>query len=112
TLSSLFRLINGLGMTPLVETHSADELDRALDLGADLVGVNARDLSTFELDQDLFGRLADMIPSGVIRVAESAVKSPADVAHYRRAGADVVLVGEALVTGADPAETLREFLAV
>ncbi|MCA0217765.1 MAG: indole-3-glycerol phosphate synthase TrpC [Actinobacteria bacterium] len=112
TLSSLFRLINGLGMTPLVETHSADELDRALDLGADLVGVNARDLSTFELDQDLFGRLADMIPSGVIRVAESAVKSPADVAHYRRAGADVVLVGEALVTGSDPAETLREFLAV
>ena len=112
TLSSLFRLFNGLGMTPLVETHSADELDRALDLGADLVGVNARDLSTFELDQDLFGRLADMIPSGVIRVAESAVKSPADVAHYRRAGADVVLVGEALVTGDDPAETLREFLAV
>ena len=112
TLASLFRLINGLGMTPLVETHSADELDRALDLGADLVGVNARDLSTFELDQDLFGRLADMIPSGVIRVAESAVKSPADVAHYRRAGADVVLVGEALVTGDDPAETLREFLAV
>ena len=112
TLSSLFRLINGLGMTPLVETHSADELDRALDLGADLVGVNARDLSTFELDQDLFGRLADMIPSGVIRVAESAVKSPADVAHYRRAGADVVLVGEALVTGDDPAETLREFLDV
>ena len=53
-----------------------------------------------------------MIPSGVIRVAESAVKSPADVAHYRRAGADVVLVGEALVTGDDPAETLREFLAV
>ena len=112
TLSSLFRLINGLGMTPLVETHSAEELDRALDLGADVVGVNARDLSTFELDQDLFGRLADMIPSGVIRVAESAVKSPADVAHYRRAGADVVLVGEALVTGDDPAETLREFLAV
>ena len=112
TLSSLFRLINGLGMTPLVETHSAEELDRALDLGADVVGVNARDLSTFELDQDLFGRLADMIPSGVIRVAESAVKSPADVAHYRRAGADVVLVGEALVTGDDPTETLREFLAV
>jgi len=111
TLSSLFRLINGLGMTPLVEAHSADEVDRALDLGADVIGVNARDLSTFELDQDLFGRLADMIPSGVIRVAESAVKTPADVAHYRAAGADVVLVGEALVTGDDPAATLREFLA-
>ena len=111
TLASLFRLINELGMTPLVEAHSADEIDRALDLGADIVGVNARDLSTFELDQNLFGSLADMIPSGVIRVAESAVKHPADVAHYRRAGADVVLVGEALVTHGDPVQTLREFLA-
>ncbi|GGK85185.1 indole-3-glycerol phosphate synthase [Salinibacterium xinjiangense] len=111
TLSSLIRLINELGMTPLVEAHSADEVDRALDLGADIVGVNARDLSTFELDQNLFGSLADMIPSGVIRVAESAVKHPADVAHYRRAGADVVLVGEALVTHGDPVQTLREFLA-
>ncbi len=110
TLARLFSLINELGMTPLVETHSAEEVDRALDIGADLVGVNARDLSTFELDQDLFGRLADAIPSGVIRVAESAVKTPADVAHYRRAGADVVLVGEALVTN-DPIITLREFLA-
>ncbi len=111
TLAELFTLTNELGMTALVETHSADEVERALDLGADLIGVNARDLSTFELDQDLFGSLADRIPSGVIRVAESAVKSAADVAHYRRAGADVVLIGEALVTG-DPLATLNEFLAV
>jgi indole-3-glycerol phosphate synthase len=97
-------------MTPLVETHDADEVERALDVGAALVGVNARDLATFELDQDLFGRLADRIPSTVTRVAESAVKTAADVAHYRRAGADVVLVGEALVTG-DPVATLQEFLA-
>jgi indole-3-glycerol phosphate synthase len=96
-------------MTALVETHSADEVSRALDIGAGLVGVNARDLSTFELDQNLFGRLAGQIPSGVIRVAESAVKSAEDVAHYREAGADVVLVGEALVTG-DPVRTLAEFL--
>ena len=60
-------------MAALVETHSADELERALDVGAGLVGVNARDLSTFELDQNLFGSLAERIPSGVIRVAESAV---------------------------------------
>ncbi len=110
TLQSLFTLITELGMTPLVETHSADEVSRAVDLGAPLIGVNARDLSTFELDQDLFGRLADSIPSGVIRIAESAVKTPDDVAHYRRAGADVVLIGEALVTG-DPIATLTEFLA-
>lgn len=110
-LVELHELITQLGMTSLVEAHSADELNRALDTGASLVGVNARDLTTFELDRDLFGRLADRIPSGVIRVAESAVKSADDVAHYRAAGADVVLVGEALVTS-DPVATLGEFLGV
>jgi len=111
TLGSLQALVRELGMTALVETHSAEEVDRALDVGASLVGVNARNLSTFQLDQELFGRLADRIPSGVVRVAESAVKTAADVAHYRAAGADVVLVGEALVTN-DPILTLTEFLAV
>lgn len=109
-LERLYALVTQLGMTALVETHSADEVSRAIDLGASLVGVNARDLSTFELDQDLFGRISTELPAGVIRVAESAVKTPADVAHYRSAGADVVLVGEALVTG-DPVATLTEFLA-
>jgi len=108
-LTELYTLIGELGMTALVETHSADELDRAIDLGAQLVGVNARNLSTFELDQNLFGTLAARFPAGVVKVAESAVKTPADVAHYRAAGADVVLIGEALVTG-DPVATLTEFL--
>jgi indole-3-glycerol phosphate synthase len=110
TLAELHELIGQLGMTALVETHSAEEVERALDIGASVVGVNARNLSTFELDRDLFGSLADSIPSGVIRIAESAVKEPADVAHYRAAGADVVLVGEALVTGGDPVDTLESFL--
>jgi indole-3-glycerol phosphate synthase len=109
TLETLYNLTRELGMTPLVEAHSGDEVSRALDVGASLVGINARDLSTFELDQNLFGELADQIPSGVIRIAESAVKTAADVAHYRKAGADVVLVGEALVTG-DPIATLQDFL--
>jgi len=111
TLVSLHDLIVELGMTPLVEAHTEDELSRAFDTGAKLVGVNARNLSTFELDRDLFGRLADRYPSSTIRVAESAVLSAADVAHYRAAGADVVLVGEALVTS-DPVATLGEFLGV
>ena len=110
-LAELHALAAGLGMTALVETHSADEVSRALDIGASLVGVNARNLNTFELDQNLFASLADHIPSGVIRVAESAVTSPADVAHYRQAGADVVLVGEALVTKGDPVTALQQFLA-
>jgi indole-3-glycerol phosphate synthase len=109
-LGELHDLIGQLGMTALVETHSADEVSRALDIGAPIVGVNARNLSTFELDQNLFGSLADSIPAGVVRVAESAVKSAADVAHYRSAGADVVLVGEALVINGDPVATLNEFL--
>jgi indole-3-glycerol phosphate synthase len=111
TLRDLYGLITELGMTALVETHSADELDRAVQLGARLIGVNARDLTTFELDRDLFGRLADRFPEGAVRVAESAVLSAADVAHYRAAGADAVLVGEALVTG-DPISNLSAFLAV
>jgi indole-3-glycerol phosphate synthase len=110
TLTSLHALAGELGMAVLVEAHSADEIDRAADIGASIIGVNARDLTTFDLDRDLFGRLADRIPAGVVKVAESAVLAPADVAHYRAAGADVVLVGEALVTG-DPVATLQEFLA-
>jgi indole-3-glycerol phosphate synthase len=110
-LAELHALIGQLGMTALVETHSAEEVERALDVGASLVGVNARDLSTFELDRDLFGSLAGSIPSGVIRIAESAVTEPADVAHYRAAGADVVLVGEALVTGGDPVAMIESFLS-
>ncbi|MBW9108666.1 indole-3-glycerol phosphate synthase TrpC [Microbacterium trichothecenolyticum] len=108
-LARLYSFAQQLGMAALVETHSADEVDRAVDLGAQLIGVNARDLSTFQLDRDLFGRLAGRIPEGAIKIAESAVLAPDDVAHYRRDGADVVLVGEALVTN-DPVSTLRAFL--
>lgn len=110
-LRELYDLVVQLGMTALVETHSAEEVDRSVDLGATLIGINARDLTTFQLDRDLFGALAGAIPAGVIRVAESAVTSPADVTHYREAGADVVLIGEALVTGEDPVSTLESFLA-
>lgn len=108
-LQHLYDLILSLGMTPLVETHSAEEVERALALGAKLVGVNARNLSTFELDRDLFARLVSMFPDDVIKIAESAVLSPDDVRHYRAAGADVVLIGEALVTG-DPVATLASYL--
>lgn len=110
-LEDLYGYILELGMTPLVESHSADELERAIDLGATLIGVNARNLHTLELDRDLFARLVDRIPDTAIKIAESAVLTPADVARYRSAGADVVLIGEALVTG-DPVATLKSFLEV
>lgn len=110
-LAELNEFALSLGLTVLVETHSRDELHRALDINALLIGVNARNLSTFELDRDLFASLVSEIPSGVIKVAESAVRDATDVQHYRNAGADVVLVGEALVTS-DPAASLQSFLAV
>jgi indole-3-glycerol phosphate synthase len=108
-ISRLMVFTSQLGMTPFIETHSKDELNLAIDLGAKLVGVNARDLSTFETDRNLFGELAELFPPGVIKVAESAVRSADDITHYRQAGADVVLVGEALVTN-DPAQMLQSFL--
>ncbi len=98
------------GMAALVETHSRDEVLRAIDCGAEIIGVNARDLTTFELDTELFGQLVSLIPDGVIRVAESAVVNSQDVARYRLQGAHAVLIGEALVTGANPAERVREFV--
>ncbi len=112
TLRRLYAHVLDWGMTPLVETHSLDEARLAVDLGAQLIGVNARDLTTFELDRELFGRVAPIIPDNAIRIAESAVLGVADVEHYRRAGADVVLVGEALVTGGDPVATARQFVSV
>ena len=111
TLKNLFELGRELGMGVLVETHSLTEVKFAVDLGAEIIGVNARDLTTFELDRELFGRVAGHIPTATIRIAESAVRSAEDVAHYRSAGADVVLVGEALVTN-DPLLTLTSFLEV
>ena len=110
-LAELNAFALSLGLTVLVETHSREELHRALDIDAKLIGVNARNLSTFELDRDLFASLVGEIPAGVIKVAESAVRNATDVQHYRDAGADVVLVGEALVTS-DPAATLQSFLVV
>ena len=100
-----------LGMTPFIETHDRKELEVALELEAKFVGVNARDLSTFETDRNLFGELVHLFPSDVIKVAESAVRNVGDVQHYRDSGADVVLVGEALVTS-DAAATLKGFLEV
>lgn len=110
-LAQLKSLIEDLGMTAFVETHNADEVRFAVDAGTNLLGVNARDLSTFETDRNLFGNLVHLIPEATIKVAESAVRNVADVRQYRQAGADVVLVGEALVTG-DPATLLAEFTAI
>lgn len=110
TIARLMSFTFELGMTPFIETHSEEELKIAVGLGSKFIGINARDLSTFETDRDLFSKLVDQIPDDAIKVAESAVRNANDVAHYRKSGADVVLVGEALVTN-DPASMLKSFLA-
>lgn len=101
-----------LGLAVLVETHSADEVRRANDIGARMVGVNARDLSTFEINRNLFGEVRGLLDPETIAVAESAVANVSDVVAYRNSGADVVLVGEALVLSADASALVREFREV
>lgn len=108
-LVGLRERIESLGMTALVEVHDETEMVRALDAGARLVGVNARDLRTLEIDRGTFARLVPMVPPGVVTVAESGVRGPHDLLAYAAAGADAVLVGEAAVTG-DPRQTVADLV--
>ncbi|OMH24469.1 indole-3-glycerol phosphate synthase [Tersicoccus phoenicis] len=116
TLVDFLALTHELGMNALVEAHTGAELERALDAGARIVGVNTRNLKTLDVDPGVFAPLAGMIPGDVVAVAESGVVDADDVAAYAAAGADAVLVGEALVrsslgAGADPADAVRRFAA-
>ena len=110
-LVSLVERAESIGLTPMVEVHDELELERALDADARVIGVNARNLKTLEVDRGAFARLAPRIPEHVIRVAESGVRGPRDVIEYARAGADVVLVGETLVTGDDPRASVADLVA-
>jgi indole-3-glycerol phosphate synthase len=96
----------------LTEVHDEDELARALGVGAGLVGINARDLKTLDVDNSTFGRLVPLLPDGVVTVAESGVGGPEDAAGYAAAGADVVLVGEALVKDGNPRAAVAAIKAV
>jgi indole-3-glycerol phosphate synthase len=100
-----------LGMTALVEVHDKSEIERAVEAGARIIGVNARNLKTLEVDRETFARLAPHIPDGIVKVAESGVRGPHDVLDYARAGADAVLVGESLVTGDRPREAVADLVA-
>lgn len=111
-LSRLHDTARELGLTVLVEVHDEPELQRAVELGAELIGVNARNLKTLEVDPDAFGRLAPLIPSDRVLVAESGIGGVADVRRYVGQGADVVLVGEALVKDGDPESAVRDLTGV
>jgi len=111
TLAGLHDCATRLGMTALVEVHDELELQKALDAGATVVGVNNRDLTTLQVDTSTFARVAAEIPAGVVRIAESGVTGPRDILGYATAGADAVLVGEALVTRGDPRQAVADLVA-
>jgi indole-3-glycerol phosphate synthase len=101
-----------LGLTVLVEVHDEAETERAVALGAELVGVNARNLKTLDVDDATFARLAPLVPDDRVLVAESGISGPDDVARFVGEGARVVLVGEALVRGGDPEGAVRAMTGV
>ena len=110
TLRDLMDVADDLGLASLTEVHDRRELDRALDVGADIIGVNNRNLRTLEIDLDASRTLIESIPDGVIAVAESGLREAADLAVLRRAGYDAFLVGESLMERPDPGVSLANLL--
>ncbi|MFZ9283335.1 MAG: indole-3-glycerol phosphate synthase TrpC [Candidatus Nanopelagicales bacterium] len=110
-LVSLIERTISLGMTPLVEVHDATEVPRAVEAGAQVIGVNARNLHTLEVDREQFAAVAPLIPSNCIKIAESGVRGPHDLVAYANLGAQAVLVGESLVTDKDPRRAVHELVA-
>lgn len=109
-LECLHERAESIGLSVLVEVHDEQEVQRALAAGARIIGVNARDLRTLEVHRDQFARVAPCIPGHIAKVAESGVRGPEDLVHYAKAGADAVLVGESLVTGRDPRESVHQLV--
>ena len=109
-LVALVERAESLGLTPLVEVHDEAEVARAVDAGARIIGVNARDLRSLEVDRETFARVAPAIPDGVLKIAESGVRGPHDLIAYANCGADAVLVGESLVTGGDPRAAVADLV--
>ena len=109
-LIGLLDRVESLGMTALVEVHTEDEADRALAAGAKVIGVNARNLRTLEVDRSVFERIAPGLPNNVVKIAESGVRGPHDLIRYASAGADAVLVGEGLVTQKSPRDAVAELV--
>jgi indole-3-glycerol phosphate synthase len=109
-MPALYRSARSLGLDVLVEVFDEADLERALDLEPDLIGINHRDLTTFDVDPDRTGKLAPLVPEGCTVVALSGVEQRDEVAALRAAGAHAVLVGESLVRDADPAAKIRELM--
>ncbi len=111
-MRSFREIAAGLKLSALVEVHDRAELDRAIDSGAEIIGVNNRNLSTFELSLDVSLSLAEFMPKGAVLVSESGIHNAADIARLRGAGYQAFLVGEHLMKSGDPAGALRELAGV
>jgi indole-3-glycerol phosphate synthase len=98
-------------MTPLVEIHTSGELERAVDAGASVIGINTRDLKTLSVNREVFAELAHQVPRNSVLIAESGVRGPRDVLEYAREGADAVLVGESVATSAEPERAVADLVA-
>lgn len=109
-LTDYFALASELGMKSLIEVHTHDELEAAMSINPEIVGVNSRNLKTLEVDREVFKDLIPRIPSELVRVAESGISSREDVAFAEEHGANVILVGEALVRAGDPIKSMRQLL--
>ena len=112
TLSSFIAIAGELALDCLVEIHSEAEAEEALNAGARVIGINNRDLTTFNVDTGLASRLRRLIPTGALTVAESGIKSADDVRELKETGVDAVLIGESLMRSADRKQFLRELLSV
>ncbi|WP_192841662.1 indole-3-glycerol phosphate synthase TrpC [Arthrobacter sp. ERGS1:01] len=110
-LREYLALTHELGMNAVVETHTAEEIARAVAIDARIIGINVRNLKTLDVDRGVFAALSGTIPAGPVVVAESGVRDADDVTHYALHGANAILVGEALVTDATPLERITEFKA-
>lgn len=110
-LISLVERAESIGLLPLVEVHDSEEVERAIDAGAKVIGVNARDLTDLTVDLGVFERVAPTIPDGIVKIAESGIRSPQDLLACAAVGADAVLVGEALVTQEDPAQAVHDLVS-
>ena len=109
-LDDYYQLSKELGMKALVEVHTHDELERALEISPEIVGVNSRNLKTLEVDTQAFSQLIPQIPSGIARVAESGISKRDDVVFAHECGATAILVGEALVRAQSPSVAINELL--
>jgi len=109
-LKDLYEIAKGVQLDVLVEVHNLEEMDRALDLGADIIGINNRNLNTFEVSLQTTEELAEEIPSDCVAVSESGIKSAEDVRFVRKAGVNAILVGETLMRANNVAAKVQELL--